>query len=166
MGQQNATFNRCIRENKRFIDCINLAVGEKVFEAEYLKDKDTCLLGKRLNGTGTYEKHRDVIKFYDSPMASAIIAIESQSEVNTAMVVRKMIYDAYEYDCQLAKLRNDHHKAKDLKGAQYIAGFSKKDYIIPVITICVYLGKEKWDAPIYLHDLINFSTYNKKQKTL
>lgn len=159
MGQINVTFNRCISNNKRYTDCINLAVGEKIFKPEKLSNREISLSGKRKNGNGVYEKYRDCSKCYDNGMTSVIIAIENQTEIHQAMVLRKMIYDAYEYDEQLMKIRSTHHQAKGLKDAEYIAGFSKTDSIIPVITICVYFGKSPWDAPLRLHDLMDFDNF-------
>lgn len=166
MGRVNATFNRCIQDNKRFADCINLAFGKKVVEANNFGEMDTSLLGRKNNKNDTYEKQRDVIKYYNIENAAIIFAIESQTEINNAMVLRKMIYDAYEYDKQLSKLRNEHYKLKDLKGAEYLAGFSKADKIIPIITVCVYFGKEKWDAPLCLYELINFNVFPTEQQKL
>ena len=40
------------------------------------------------------------------------------------MVLRSFIYDAYSYDKQLNAIRKRHRENKDLKGAEYIAGFS------------------------------------------
>ena len=155
MGDSNVIFNKCMNENKRYAECFNMAVGRKIIVPEELYDMDKVFAGQRLNRQGTYEKRRDCIKAYGSQAVCAIIGIENQAEIHSAMVLRSFIYDAYSYDEQLNTIRKRHRENKDLKGAEYIAGFSGKDRIIPVITVCVYYGDEPWEAPIRLHELKN-----------
>ena len=40
-----------------------------------------------------------------------------------------------------------------MKGSEYISGFSKKDKLIPVITLCVCFDKTHWDGPKSLYDM-------------
>ena len=42
---------------------------------------------------------------------------------------------------------------KDLRDAEFLSGFSKEDKIIPVITLTVYFGSDKWDGPRGLKDM-------------
>ncbi|MBE5851787.1 MAG: hypothetical protein E7299_02355 [Lachnospiraceae bacterium] len=44
-------------------------------------------------------------------------------------------------------------KKKELKGAEFLSGFSKDDKIYPIITLTVYFGSEKWDAPRSLKEM-------------
>lgn len=48
-------------------------------------------------------------------------------------------------------------KEKDLKGAEYISGFSKDDYLRAVITLVVYFGSKPWDGAKDLHSLIDWT---------
>lgn len=160
MGDSNVIFNKCMNENKRYAECFNMAVGRKIIVPEELYDMDKVFAGQRLNRQGTYEKRRDCIKAYGSQAVCAIIGIENQAEIHSAMVLRSFIYDAYSYDEQLNTIRKRHRENKDLKGAEYIAGFSSKDRIIPVITVCVYYGDEPWEAPTRLHELMDFNYFS------
>lgn len=164
MGDSNVIFNKCMNENKRYAECFNMAVGRKIIVPEELYNMDKVFAGQRLNRQGTYEKRRDCIKAYGSQAVCAIIGIENQAEIHSAMVLRSFIYDAYSYDEQLNTIRKRHRENKDLKGAEYIAGFSGKDRIIPVITVCVYYGDEPWEAPTRLHELIDFNYFPETER--
>lgn len=93
----------------------------------------------------------------------AILGIENQWNLNYAMVVRNYIYEAYQYNEQLVKLRKHHRENKDIKGSEYLAGFKNTDHLLPVLIICVYYGKEAWNAPTHLHELIDFSNFSNRE---
>lgn len=44
--------------------------------------------------------------------------------------------------------------AKHNKG-EYLSGFYKDDKIVPVITLVIHFGADKWDGPISLYDMID-----------
>ena len=46
-----------------------------------------------------------------------------------------------------------HEEKNDLTEAEKLSGFSKKDKLIPVITLCICFDKKKWDAPRSLYDM-------------
>lgn len=55
---------------------------------------------------------------------------------------------------QVNEIRRKHIEARDLKdSAEFMSGFKKNDKILPVITLCICFGKDKWDAPKSLHDM-------------
>ncbi len=37
---------------------------------------------------------------------------------------------------------------------EYLSGFYKTDKLIPVITLVLYLGPDKWDGPLSLHEML------------
>lgn len=164
MGDGNVAFNKCISENHRYAECFNAAVGRKVISPEGLSELDKILSGQGRRFSGSYEKRRDCLKSYGKHAVCAIIGIENQAEVHQAMVLRNYIYDAYSYDAQLNIIRRRHRERKDLKGADYIGGFSGEDRIIPVITVCVYYGGTPWNAPKRLHDLIDFEQFPEQER--
>ena len=44
-------------------------------------------------------------------------------------------------------------EAKDTKGAEFLSGFTKEDKLKPVITLVVYWGTKKWNAPRSLKEM-------------
>ena len=64
-----------------------------------------------------------------------------------------MLYDAMEYERHRQIIRWAHGENKDLTQDEYTSGFSKADKLLPVLTIVIYYGKEKWDVPQKLSDI-------------
>ena len=70
------------------------------------------------------------------------------------MPVRCLLYDAINYADQIKSIAK---KNKELdpqyKETDFLSGLKKDDRILPVITITVYWGPDKWDAPRRLHEM-------------
>ena len=45
-------------------------------------------------------------------------------------------------------------------------GFTPADHLIPAVTVCVYYGREPWNAPVRLVDLMDFSGFTKREARL
>ena len=85
------------------------------------------------------------------------LGLEPQTRVNSAMPVRNQMYDAAEYYHQVDQITRAHKRNRDysgLKSGEYISGFYKDDYLIPVFTLTVYFGAEPWDGPRSLHEMM------------
>ena len=86
-----------------------------------------------------------------------ILALENQNYVDYTMPYRCMEYDALEYGKQLKEQkRKNKEKHRLLTIAEKLCGFCKKDRLVPVYTICLYHGEEKWDGPLNLKDMMDF----------
>ena len=87
-------------------------------------------------------------------MTYVLLGIEAQAQISYIMPVKNNLYDALNYSSQVETIRKEHKEAGDLKnGAEITSGFTKKDKIKPVITLCICFDKTKWDAPKSLHDM-------------
>lgn len=81
-----------------------------------------------------------------------MLACENQEEVHYAMPVRNMVYDGLAYTDQIQRLwkkRVEEKKTKSNKkmtSAEFLSKFTKKDRLIPVITLVFYYGIEPWDG--------------------
>ena len=94
-----------------------------------------------------------------------LLGIESQSEVNHAMPVRNMVYDALQYAAQVEEAARSHREArkagdpkeqaKKLTAGEFLSGFHKEDRLIPVVTLAVYFGAGEWDGPMSLHEMLS-----------
>ena len=59
-----------------------------------------------------------------------------------------MVYDALQYDKQVKRAAQRHRQDKDKPTRdEFLSGFTKEDRLTPVITLVVYFGDQKWDAP-------------------
>ena len=89
----------------------------------------------------------------DDKFSYLMIGIENQTDIHYAMPVKNMIYDALEYGKQVSRRAKEHKEAKDTKGAEFLSGFTKEDKLKPVITLVVYWGTKKWNAPRSLKEM-------------
>lgn len=105
-------------------------------------------------------------------MALAIYGVENQAKIHYAMPVKNNLYDAIEYACQVEEIAKIHRKQMKYKkagklagdkesegtekvsGDEFLSGFWKSDRLVPSITLTIYFGAKKWDAPINLIDMV------------
>ena len=81
-------------------------------------------------------------KIADFGVNFALIGIENQQEIHYAMPLKVWKYDFLGYEEQLQRIKKMHRRKKDLLGAEYLAGFSKKDKLKPTLTMVLYYGKD------------------------
>ncbi len=157
-------------DNKIFADAFNYLIygGEQVIKPENLRPLDTTHTEIPFGISredSPVQKIRDELKAFiikeDSNAIYAVLGIENQSEIHYAMPVRDMLYDALEYADQVKKTAQAHKKAKGKsKGkksssAEYLSGFYKTDKLVPVVTLVIYFGADKWDAPKCIFDMFS-----------
>ena len=142
-------FNSCVFDGKQVVKADELSLQEKdpaELEIVFANGKKEAI-----------QKLRDVLKkcviMSNDKMTFLLLGIENQSEVHYAMPVRNLLYDALNYGQQVSEIASEHRKEKDLRNAEFLSGFSKEDKIIPVITLTVYFGSEKWDGPRSLKEM-------------
>ena len=139
MGMADTVTKQYMRENEVFADAFNFLLynGETVIRPEKLKELDTTepAIPFAINDKGkqqaqAVQKYRDILKtatvMTDDTAAYVLLGIESQTEIHYAMPVRNIIYDALQYGNKL----------------------------IPVITLVIHFGADKWDAPMSLHEML------------
>lgn len=163
MGKKDMVTKEYMSKRPFFADAFNACVfgGKQVVNADELslQEKDPAEIGIIFaNGKkDTVSKLRDVLKkcviMSNEKMTFLLLGIENQSDVHYAMPVRNLLYDALNYGQQVSEIASEHRKEKDLRNAEFLSGFSKEDKIIPVITLTVYFGSDKWDGPRSLKDM-------------
>ncbi len=163
MGKKDMVTKEYMSKRPFFADAFNACVfgGKQVVKVDELslQEKDPSEIGIVFaNGQqDVVSKLRDILKkcviMNNEKMTFLLLGIENQSDVHYAMPVRNMLYDALNYGQQVSEIAAEHRAAKDLKDAEFLSGFSKEDKIIPVITLTVYFGSDKWDGPRSLKDM-------------
>lgn len=164
MGVKDSKAKEYISDNARFSDLCNYVLfdGNKVINPNSLVEKDTTQVlsvfgidKKQL----VLQKWRDILKNvtikYADDMYLVLIGIENQTDVHYAMPVKAMIYDALSYGQQINDAKRFHEKEKDYgSSAEFLSGFTRKDKLVPVITITVYMGTDNWDGPRSLYEMM------------
>ena len=84
-----------------------------------------------------------------------ILGIEVQSEICYDMPVRVMQYDALSYADQIKTCEAQHRQMADLTdAASFLSGSTRDDRFIPVVTVVLYFGKNRWDGALKLSDML------------
>lgn len=180
MADKDAKTKEYMSDNERFADVFNYFIydGEQVIDSANLHELDTAVISLPYGEEGvsdSIQKYRDVLKYlsamYDERAAYLLLGIENQSNIHYAMPVRNMLYDAGQYAKQIEtaaaahrkKQRDDREKkakgeevaSKKISRDEYLSGFYKEDYLLPVITLVIYWSPRQWDGPMSIHDMFS-----------
>lgn len=166
MGVKDTVTAKYMQQNEIFADAFNYFIynGEQVISPDSLEELDTREIEVPYGGTDGAEqpvqKTRDVIKsviaMMDKKTAYLLLAIEAQSNIHYAMPVKNMVYDALQYAKQVEKAVSSHKRSDDYKGVgsdEYLSGFMKSDWLLPVVTLVVYFDSKTWDGPLSIHEM-------------
>lgn len=173
MGMADTVTKQYMRENAVFADAFNFLLyeGENVIQPEKIKELDTTELTIPFTvdnvgnqQTETVQKYRDILKMTtvmtDDTAAYVLLGVESQTDVHYAMPVRNIIYDALQYGKQVTEISARNRKKGNQTKREFLSGFHKDDKLIPVITLVIHFGADKWDAPMSLHEMMAVTDKN------
>lgn len=153
-------------DEKRFSDLLNgYMFGGKqvVMEADiHETDSQTLEILGKFGFRKTGQKIRDTVRKVVFGMNFCVVGVENQTQIHYAMPIRVLEMDAGGYGKQLRKLRLFHRRENDLKGAQFLSGFSKHDKVKPVFSLIIYYGAESWDGAKDLSELLDTSEIPKE----
>ena len=166
MGVKDTVTKDYMNDPRIFADAFNylLYSGRQVILPEKLHSIDTTMIGIPYGADGTVipvQKFRDNMKclsaMTDEHAAYMILGVEDQSDIHYAMPVKDMVYDSLHYASQVEEAARSHRRevGKKVSSGEYLTGFYKEDRLIPVITLVVYFGPDKWDAPVCLHEMLS-----------
>ena len=187
IGAADAVTKAYIRKNEVFADAFNYFMydGEQKIQPENLRELDTTEIAillhekdtkdsknkidKEASETKPVQKYRDLLKsaaiMEDGEAAYVLLGIENQTEVHYAMPVRNMLYDAMQYNQQVADIAAKHKEEKESKGqrkrklsnGEFLSGFYKDDKLIPVITLVLFFNAKEWDGPRSLLEMMEIT---------
>ncbi len=124
------------------------------------------------------QKYRDVQKLCavktDGETEYVLYGAESQARIHYAMPVRNNLYDALEYAGQVEAAARSHRRemerwkketteerediedkaGKRPDSGEFLSGFWREDRLIPSVTLTIYFGPERWDAPMSLFEMM------------
>lgn len=166
MAVKDTVTKEYMQDNEIFADAFNFLIynGKQVINPASLKPLDTTSVVLPYGEDETpvpIQKYRDILKMVtameDDNAAYLLLGIENQSEIHYAMPVRNMLYDSMQYISQVEEASKSHRKANAIPDtrAEFLSGFHKTDKLLPVITLTIYFGADKWTAPKSLHEMLD-----------
>lgn len=139
-------------DNHRYADIIN---GIGCNGMQFIKDTDLMEAD-----TASKRKARDLLRKTAFGVNFALIGIESQELTDYKFPLRNLHYEVNQYQKQAGTIQReirDNRKQNKLLPGEYLYGFRKDSKLYPVITFVLYSGKEPWDGPMCLHDMLDFT---------
>ena len=163
MGKTDEKTAEFLSKETIFAEVLNHGIfhGNRAIDPAKLTDLDTASRHQSM-----HSKTRDIVKNYNNQMVCMILGVENQQYIHFAMPLRIMDYDLRSYEKQRQKIQNEHRRHEDLKGDEYLSGFSKEDRLIPVVTLVIYWGDKTWTGPRNLHDILEIPEELKKYSEL
>ena len=162
MGLVDIKTREYMADPARFADVFNYAVygGKQVIQKDELSPMDSTAVvtpfGQR--GATGMQRHRDGLKLWqtmrDTRAVYAVMGLENQTKVHYAMPVRNMLYDAMSFAGQVSSSKSEHAATVKRTEAEFLSGFGKEDKLLPVVTLVIHFGTERWDGPLSLHDML------------
>lgn len=162
MGKKDTLTKQYLAQANVFADAFNyfLFDGEQVIKPKDLKEQDPTEIAiiQKYGRVFSNQKMRDALKLctirHTRYATLVLLGIEGQAHIHYWMPVRDYLYDALNYAAQVEEIRKRHIEKNDLKdSAELLSGFTKRDKILPVITLCICFDKAKWDAPRSLYEM-------------
>ena len=163
MGKLDILCKKFMSDNKVFADAFNYLLygGKQKIKPEDLKPFDTNSISVEINDTkisSAVQKNRDVFKILSAKKTDKagflILGVENQTKIHHAMPVRTMLYDSMQYASQVDSISKENRKNKKCSNSdEFLSGFTKEDRLIPVITLVVYFGSNKWDGSTNIKDM-------------
>lgn len=162
-----------------FADAFNqfLYHGEQKIDPARLTELDTTGIVVPYGADGASvpeQKYRDVLKLLyamtDGRAAYCVMGIESQAEIQYALPVKNGVYDFLQLSHQVSEAARSHKQVTKERrmgaqepdkiqeeekptGGEFLSGFWKTDRLVPVISLVIYFGSERWDAPLSLREM-------------
>ena len=159
MARTDEPLKKLFKNKEMFADLFNGAMfhGKQVIKPEKLTEINTeniHIQEPKYNGANSNitKRYRDLCMKYDDEILQIILGCEDQSEVDYAMPIRTMLYDALAYTEQ----QNDLEMRKKEDGTYYRGKMTKEQKVLPVLSIIFYYGDEPWSAAKSLHDVIKW----------
>ena len=160
MGKKDITGKAYFKDAARFAELMNAVLyrGEKIIRPEKLvpMEREYPALA------GDTDKSRDV--FMKDTEYQILYGLELETESDYSMPARVMVYDACEYERQIRKIAGTRKKTQT-KGTyrEKKSRLRAEDYLLPVITVVLYLGEDHWEGRRKLSDLFQVPDKIKKR---
>ena len=160
MGKQDLWQSDYFDDKRRFADMFNGALfdGNQIMKAEDLDEADSNLVYHEKEGNA-HNVIRDKVYKWNGCHASICI-LENQSYVDYRMIFRVMLSETINY---FKQQKHKYRKWKELgypfdDKHEFLSKMRKDEIFIPVITLVLYLGKDKeWDGAKFLYDLLDIN---------
>lgn len=162
MGNVDISVKNFIKIRSVFAQLFSEGVyhGEVKIDPDKLQELDTAnqetlkLADGQIENLERLRDTQKITMLFDKQMAfQVILGVEAQAGVNYYMPVRCMELDALSYSYQCRKISEEAKENKTIN--KYSDGVPKGTKILPTVTLVFYVGKEPWDGPLSVYDMLD-----------
>ncbi len=161
MGRKDIAGKAYFSDGKRFAELMNehLYHGNRILTAKNLIKREWGYPSL----PGVYgEKERDILM--EDVVQKIYYGMELETASDHSMPERIMVYDACEYERQIRAICRSHHERKEYKNFyEKKSRMIEEDYLLPTVTVVLYLGEGHWQGRTRLSELFGISEQNRKQ---
>lgn len=155
MGRKDLTGKDFFGDKERFAELLNIALygGKGIIRAKEL----VPIVRRYPSFTGKAEKERDI--FMKDTGQNICYGLELETESDYSMPERVMVYDSCELELQIKEICRGRQEKQKQEGQGTQSYREKKsrlegeDFLLPVVTIVLYLGVNHWEGKRRLSEL-------------
>ena len=156
MGQMDLYQSDFYEDKTRFADVFNgvLFGGKEIMKPEDLENEDSVMVGMKRK-KNLKKVICDKIRKWKGRYVS-ILVLENQSYVDYRMVFRVMESEVIGYEKQRKEIYLEQQRRNvKFNSHEYLSGMKKGQKYIPIITLVLYVGKNKfWDGARSLYEML------------
>lgn len=153
MGKKDLVGKDFFADRKRFAELLNVILyqGKEVIRAESLE-----LVHRNYPAfSGKGEAGRDI--FMRDADQNICYGLELETESDRSMPERVMVYDACELEWQIKEINKEHREkqpdGEKLDYQEKKSRMKETDYLLPAVTVVLYLGTDHWSGGRKLSEL-------------
>lgn len=173
IGKKDISLVRYFDDNARYADLLNGYVfrGKQVVATEDVQEMDSHVTGidvvPKENKITYTQQFRDLVRKTIFGVGCVIVEIENQDKIHYAMPIRVLSEEAKAYERQMKQIQKRHEEQKDLrKSEEFLGKFAKNDHVNGIVSLVIYYGKEPWDGPKDLYEMLDLEEIPEEMKQL
>lgn len=163
MGKKDITGKAFFADCERFAELLNVNLynGETVIYPKDLEQIQRHYPSPRRKG----EKNRDLLM--KNIKQNVLYGLELETESDYSMPERMLVYDACEFEQQIAEIEKRHDKNNEKRNyREKKSRLAEGDFLMPVINVVLYLGNNQWEGRRKLSELFQIPEDVKKCSNL
>lgn len=139
-----------------FISCMAFGTSDQINEKDITDvDSQLSMMVRLRDKWIKLNKQRDVVKKIVLGTTILIADIESQELVDYSYPLRELGYIYGEYEGQVRRIKRKNRRLRINRTAgEKLYNYNKNDKLNPAVVFLLYSGKEAWDGPRSLHDML------------
>lgn len=155
MGEANVALNVYMNSSDRIRSVLEYYLGEKLSEDWRWEETKGFYPRRNSKGKLTY-RQRDLIGNACIKGTSFLLGLENQDKINLTFPWRIMEMDCLAYGLELEYISEKNQYTRQAYGKKddFLYRCREEDQIKPILNLTLYWGKENWDTPLSLREMM------------